>query len=505
MKNFLILVLILIFSLAQAQKRYWVCFADKSDNYPPAYPFVSPQTLQNRQNLGLPAIQWTDFPVRVSYVDSITKLGAKIRVYSRWLNAVSAYLPDKELDKIKNLGFVVSVEPIHSFHVSCSKSDEPEFGTALTQMKGQAFFSAGVDGSGVTIGVIDAGFYKADKDPYLKHLFENQQILGFMDYVSPNKRDFFGVSNDNSTHGTTVLSNIAGRSKDYYKGLAPGAKFYLARTDDDDTEYRVEEDYWIAAMEWMDSLGVRLINTSLGYALGHTLPEEDYQPWQMDGKTTKITKAAQIAAKEKGLILINSAGNEGEEEKWRIIAAPADAQDVIAVGATNILGEKAGYSSIGPASLPYLKPDVSCFSLNGTSFSAPAVTGFVACLLQLKPNAKREEIVSVLQKSAHLYPYGNNFLGYGVPNAMKAINLIKSKPVESTAVVKNATGKKKYVINLKNKTLQRAILFHKENKTIVKTQTSTNQIKKGKLVIIRPENVAYTTVVAGEEVLEISW
>lgn len=452
--------------------------------------------------------QWTDFPVSKLYVDSLSKLVHKVRVHSKWLNAISVEASDQEINGLANISFVESIEKLSSNLILsyCSEAKDTDFGTAIFQMKADAFQKAGLIGENVIIGVIDAGFFKADRDPYLLHIFEEKRVLGYRDYVSPNKRDFFGISGDNSTHGTTVLSMIAGLNKSYQKGMATGAKFYLARTDDDDTEYRIEEDYWIAAIEWMDSLGVRLVNTSLGYALGHTLPEEDYQPWQMDGKTTKITKAAQIAAQEKGMILINSAGNEGEESRWGIIAAPADARDVISIGATNILGEKAGYSSIGTKELPYLKPEVSCFSLNGTSFSAPAITGFVACMLQLEPSMTREKVRDILQKSAHLYPYGNNYLGYGIPNAKKAYDLLTlqaHKPLSPS--LKKAVGKTKIHIKLQNKTTNRVILFHKEDPRIVKLQVSSNSINKGKLMLTKPKGVTHTTVVAGEEVIEVVW
>jgi subtilisin family serine protease len=504
-KIFVLALLFLNFSLC-AQSKYWVFFKNKPHCQDTTTPLVSAQSLENRISLGLPTRQWTDIPVNQSYVDSLLNYVKKIRVYSKWLNGISIETTENEIEKIVKFPFVSSVEKIRGSFISTSKSNNPEYGTAISQMKAEAFAKAGASGKGVTVGVIDAGFFKADKDPYLTHLFEEGRVLGYKDYVSPSKKDFFGVSGDNSTHGTTVLSMIAGLSKSYQKGMAIGAKFYLARTDDDDTEYRIEEDYWIAAMEWMDSLGVRLINTSLGYALGHTLPEEDYQTWQMDGKTTKITKAAQIAAQEKGMILVNSAGNEGQELRWGIISAPADAKDVISVGATNILGEKADYASIGSKELPYVKPNIACFSLNGTSFSAPAITGFVACMLELEPSLKREKVIEILQSSAHLYPFANNYLGYGIPNAEKAVNLLKSKDYNlPIASKKKASGKNKIQISLKNKTTQRVIFFHKENETFVKTQTSGSSIKKGKISLEKPSGIRFTTIVAGEEVFEVIW
>jgi subtilisin family serine protease len=251
--------------------------------------------------------------------------------------------------------------------------EKAQMAPVMSQVQANAFLKEGITAKDVTIGVIDAGFYGADSSLSLSQIFSNDRILGIRDYVKPGRAGdllFSTAESFSDMHGTEVLAAIAGIDyKDQIQyGMATNAKFYLARTDYSLREYRGEEDNWIAAMEWMDSLGVRLINTSLGYAKGFSDPRENYTPSQMDGKTSAISRAAQIASDQKGIMLIVSAGNEGDDKSWGIVSAPADAKGVLSVGATNgKLWNRIGYSSTGPEFLPYVKPNVSCFSLYGTS------------------------------------------------------------------------------------------------------------------------------------------
>jgi hypothetical protein len=288
-------------------------------------------------------------------------------------------------------------------------------------------------------------------------------------------------------------------------GMAVNSKFYLARTENEAKEYRGEEDNWIMAMEWMDSLGVRLINTSLGYSINMDDPKDNYKKEEMNGKTARISKAAQIAYDEKGIFLVVSAGNEGSKtSSWKIISAPADAEGVLSVGATDVSWERIDYSSIGPDFLPYLKPNVSCFSLYGTSFSAPAVTGFVACMMERDSMLSNKELKAIIQKSGHLYPYGNNYLGYGVPQAGKAIKLIDDKSHEFGNYTEKLVGGKKFRLKFDEHISKEAILFHKKNKTIVLEQSSI-PVKKGKIQVKRVPGATQTTVSVGVEVFEIIW
>ena len=203
------------------------------------------------------------------------------------------------------------------------------------------------------------------------------------------------------------------------------------------------------------------------------------------------------------MLIVVSAGNEGDDRSWRIISTPADAKGVLAIGATNArLWNRIGYSSIGPESLPYLKPNVSCFSLYGTSLSAPVITGFAACVMQANPKLTNKEVMDIIEKSSHLYPYGNNFIGYGVPQASRAIALLKNQPLAATARSVKATGKS---ITLPVTTSELLVsVFHKKDAQHVLQQEAA-KIVGGKLTLRRENGEKQTTIDLKQEVIEVIW
>ena len=223
----------------------------------------------------------------------------------------------------------------------------------------------------------------------------------------------------------------------------------------------------------------------------------------MDGHTSLISRAAQIAADKKGILIIVSAGNEGDDRSWRIISTPADAQGVLAIGATNgRLWNRIGYSSIGPENLPYLKPNVACFSLYGTSLSAPVITGYAACIMQANPKLTNKQVMDIIEKSSHLYPYGNNYIGYGVPQASRALALLRNQELPPTARSIKATGK---VMALAVDTSDPQVsIFHKKDATHVLQQESS-KVTNGKLTLRRLSDEKQTTVDLKKEVIEVIW
>ncbi|WP_089680702.1 S8 family serine peptidase [Catalinimonas alkaloidigena] len=488
-------------------EKYWIFLTDKDLAATPA---ISAQTRANRQHQGLPLFQWTDVPLQAAYVQALQHEGVQIVCRSRWLNAVSAYLTDAQQTALRQLPFVKEVRPLRG-QLQLAETEPTETtrwaSPASQQMASPFFETEKLTGKGVVVGVIDAGFYRAHQSPTLRHLFEAGQILQFRDFVNPTKADFFGTSETaQDAHGTSVLNMITGWDEEKHEryGFAPDAQFYLARTDHGNDEFRGEEDYWMAAMEWMDSLGVRLINTSLGYALGFDNPQENYRPEEMDGQTSTIVKAARIATEEKGILLVVSAGNDGDNRHWRYISTPADAPGVLAVGATwQDVWKKMGYSGIGPAFLPYLKPDVACYSLTGTSFSAPVITGFVACLMQKAPHLTNAQLMELVRRSAHLYPYGNNYVGYGVPQADRALQWLAKTPPSASAREVRVKGDH-YHLKLRHAHENEVLLFHKRDATQVVDQT-TARVRRHALDIARPDGVARTTIDLQTEVIELVW
>jgi len=496
-----------MFASAEGAK-YWIYFKDKDLNQPPA---VSQQTLKNRELMGLPLADETDLPVKFEYVSALQQASVRVINHSRWLNAVSAEISPENLARVRELSFVKGIEKMDSDFFIARSAPIPSpsmLAPVMEQVQSNVFTSQRLTGKGVTIGVIDAGFYGADSSDLLRHLFTRNKVLGIRDYVKPHQRgeELYSTAESYSDmHGTEVLSAIAGIDKrdEVQYGLALNSKFYLARTDYSLREWRGEEDNWIAALEWMDSLGVRLINTSLGYARGFTDPTENYDPSQMDGKSTAITRAAQVAADKKGILLVVSAGNEGEDKTWRVITAPADAKGVLSVGATNQhQWTRIGYSSIGPESLDYLKPNVSCYSLYGTSLSAPVITGFAACLMEHSPELTNKELIDIIERSAHLYPYGNNYVGYGVPQASRALELVKNSSLPNRNIRITATGRS---VDLPVNTTERIVpIYRKKNeKDVIAQQTAT--VVNGKVSLRRQSQERYTTIDLKNYAVEVVW
>lgn len=281
---------------------------------------------------------------------------------------------------------------------------------------------AGFSGQGMTIAVVDAGFMGVDK----MDAMSNVRILGQRDFVNPS-----GTVYDSGMHGTAVLSCIAMNRPYEMMGTAPEAEFYLFRTEDEDSEQTVEQDYWAAAVECADSAGVDVINTSLGYvALDH--PHMAYRMCELDGQHALISRQAGRLA-DKGIVLTCSAGNEGDES-WKKIGVPADADGILTVGAVDEDALLTNFSSVGNTSDGRVKPDVvamgkkSCVIMpnglqgnaNGTSFSSPIMCGMVACLWQACPTLTAHQLIELVRSAGDRYDCPDNIYGYGLPDMWAA-------------------------------------------------------------------------------------
>lgn len=415
------IVLIGLITSGQAQIKYWVSFSDKGPEIEDHSPWVSQKTYAQRAMLGLPEWQFTDLPIYSPYIEELEARGGQIITTSRWLNAASVLMDDQVCDLLLELPFIIEVVPqaVGGFVTTLSPEiDSLSMVYALEQIHAEEFIGRGVTGKGVDVGIIDAGFIKAPNNPFLGHAFEGEKVRAWRDWITKNRETpYEGMDSFLDGHGTTVWQMVGGVDTldNEYSGIATDANYYLARTEHGSMEYRGEQDLWISALEWLDSLGVRLVNCSLGYARGFDDPAENYEPGQMDGQS-KIAEGVRIAIEEKGMVVVVSAGNDGNDLTWRYLSTPAEVPGAITVGATNQkVWSKAGYSGIGPEYLPFVKPDVSLFSATGTSFSAPVVTGIIAGMLQLDSTLSPKQVQRVLQMSGH-NPLANNFVGYGVPD-----------------------------------------------------------------------------------------
>ena len=374
---------------------------------------------------------------------------------------------------------------------------------SLKMIHADAFFKQGLRGKDVKIGILDIGFAGINKDTALSHLVRNDQIVFIKDFLPAHKISMYRYG-----HGTMVIKYLAGMYPDdslYDGSLARDASFYLvrpaagagAKEDARNDEFNIDT----ALME-LHGMGVRLVNMSIGFWNEYTKEDENYSPEQMDGESTNISKICEKWAK-KGMIIVNSAGNTGEYA-WRIIWAPADAQGVIAVGADRFTDKvfKASYSGIGNPDVSYVKPDVITYSPYGTSFTAPIITGVIACILQKDSSLTLSQVKEILFRSASLYPYPNNFVGYGIPDAQKIVTLLENPQKDLSHVKVVHVQEEEFTIHTSSKNI---VVFDKVNDYIVRRQR-IREASDGLIVIKRKRNVVRTTVAIGlDQAWEIFW
>ena len=430
--------------LAQnAQDKYWVFFNDK-----PACEAVSIESVlskraiarRERQSI---AFQASDFPVDPNYIQAIEAMGIPVLQRSKWLNGVSVRIEESQRARIAALPFVRSVKPISKVIV---EYDAPEvqarFGynpgftkNQLTMIGLDQMHQNGFNGKGVLISVMDNGFRNADKNPALQHLFATNRIVATHDFVN-NETNVFNEGD----HGQWVLTILAGWLENgddpnyWFYGSAHGASFILCQTEDNTQEVHQEEDNWVAAMEYADSIGADIFSTSLGYRGFDN--GDDYGYAGLDGNTAIITIAADLAA-SKGIVVVNSAGNSGQGK----MLAPSDGDSVISVGAVDSARVIAGFSSRGPTIDGRIKPDISAMGAgtsfiqntgilsrgNGTSFSCPVASGMAACILQSAPNTPNMVLYDAIIRSADRYENPDTNYGYGIPYAPKAYQILTEK------------------------------------------------------------------------------
>jgi serine protease AprX len=462
----LVLILFLVFPFTGgAQTYYWIGFANKtgttfSIENPSQY--LSGRAIQRREKQQI-AIDSFDLPVNASYVRQVLELRATFYNSSKWLNGVTIKTDSANFaERALKLAFVREVKVVkrdlNSNKSLKNKFLEPESGIEFSpidtsvygpsiyqvgQLNGQYLHKNNFRGQGKQIAVIDNGFYKANEFTAFDSLWANRQILGTRDFVNPTSNIF-----DENWHGMSVLSIIGGNIPGLLIGTAPNADYWLIRSEDAASEFLIEEYNWASAAEFADSVGVDVINTSLGYTtfddstMNHTYSD-------MNGHTIPVTKAANVAA-SRGMLVFAAAGNEGDKS-WKYIIAPSDGDLIIAVGSVNKNGIPAPFTSFGPASDGDIKPNVAGVGWNtviersdgfvgtgsGASFSSPVLTGMAACLWQANPNATALQVKAAIEKSANLYNNPDPLLGYGIPDFQLADQILKLSGVDLTEINKN--------------------------------------------------------------------
>ena len=439
-KQALFLLLILFSNSIFSQQRYAVSFTDKNNStYSVNNPqqFLSQKAIERRVRQGINIVE-EDLPVNQNYINSVVAQGAILCNKSKWMNLIVVKVLDTNiLASINNLPFVSGMTLIKSNNAQSIKNsrvsnkffvettNELDYGLASDQIKimeGEFLHNKGYTGSGVTIAVIDAGYRNVNSISAFSHLRNENRLLGSWDFVNNNDSVF-----EDHRHGTMVLSTMAGVKSGEIIGTAPDANYWLLRSEDAATETISEEYNWMAAAEFADSVGADVINSSLGYTTFDD-STDNHTYADMDGITTVITRAADIAF-SKGMLVVNSAGNSGGD-LWYYIGAPADAFNVLSVGAVEHDGSHVRFSSHGPSFDGRIKPNVATIGSSsamvdengivgynsGTSFSSPEMAGMAASLWQAFPNKTNLEIKTAIEKSAHQYNSPDDEIGYGIPN-----------------------------------------------------------------------------------------
>lgn len=413
-------------ALVLADKPYWVFFGSDATGPPVQFTSRANARLSERGSLTQPG----SLAVSPDYLSQLRSAGFKIRHVSRFLNAVSVEINnDDQLAFLDQLTFISSVQAVAqrvnttpdqaNIDQQLARGSGLSYGSSYTQnqmLNIPALHDMGYDGSGVLIGVFDTGF-RTDHP-----VFDKLEVTAQYDFID-HETDVSGVGHD---HGINVLSALGGYAYGELIGPAYSASYLLARTEDDTSETRAEEDNWVAALEWADSLGVDIVSSSVNYRLFDD-PADNYPFSAIDGQTAIISRAANIAA-ARGILVVNSNANEGPSDGS--VWPPADSPHVLGVGSVNSQGIISYFSSRGPTYDGRIKPDVVAMGTAvymasgvndfiqgyGTSFSTPLVAGLAALLLQAHPELAPDSIITLFQKHGDNSENPDNAYGYGIPD-----------------------------------------------------------------------------------------
>ena len=411
--------------------------------------YLSPRAIERRRRQGID-VDSTDLPLSPLYLEEITAQGVTIVSRSKWNNTVLVSGSDEQrLEDLQQLSCVVVARKVWTSPDSVLPPPRRErmaplmhkwdtiaacrHGQARRQIDmvgGAALHEAGYTGQGVMIAVMDGGFMNADQI----RAFMSMNRVGVKDFVVPVSPDIFAEMK----HGTEVLSVMAANLPGVYVGTAPDAGYLLLRCEDNSGESLAEEDFWAAAAEYADSMGTDIINCSVGFH-DFDCHTDDFDYAALDGRTAMISRTASMLA-DKGIVMVCSAGNDGMET-WKKINFPADARDVLTVGAVADNGVNAAFSSIGPTADGRVKPDLMATGSPttvitgrgtvgkdvGTSFAAPIISGLTACLWQALPSLTAHELIDLVRSSADRYAAPDNIFGYGIPRFDVALEKLRTK------------------------------------------------------------------------------
>lgn len=454
----LLTIITIVVSANDKEQKYWIYFTTK-DNITLSKSFsveailqftgASERALKRRAKVSQETVSTEDIPVSKSFLDELKERGITIENTSRWFNAVTAYLTQTQFQRIQTLPFIRSIEPVRIFtrrelpnnippflknQSSSTDPDSQLYGNSIDQMNlinAIAVHKIGIKGRGVLVGMLDTGFRWK-----IHEAMKNIKVIAEYDFIQKDSvtANDVGDSGSQDSHGTSTMSLVGGYKEGKLVSPAYNAQFILGKTEYVPTETHIEEDNWVAGLEWMEQNGADVVSSSLGYNEFPQDPGKDYVYADMNGRTAVTSKAAIIAAR-KGVVVVNAMGNEGSAA-WHYMITPADADSIISVGAVNSNGTVAGFSSFGPTSDGRTKPDVSAHGVgtycavpstsgydfpSGTSMATPLVAGVAAMILSARPELTPVQVRDALRTTANNSSSPNNSIGWGIINAYNAV------------------------------------------------------------------------------------
>ncbi len=420
--------------------------------------YLSSKSIQRRSQQQI-AIDSTDLPVNTSYINQIINQGVSFHSSSKWMNGITVITNDSSLmglirplsfvKRVEYTGKILTAQPAPALRTKrMDPEDEQEFehdvepvyefeygyaAAQLNQLNGKALHDVGYTGKDILIGVLDAGFRNVDTNPAFDSLRIQNRLSGVKNIINPSANVY-----QEDTHGANVLSIMAGNLPGQFVGVAPHASYWLIQTEYVPTEYMVEVDFWVRGLEFADSLGVDIVNSSLGYTQFDDA-SMNFTYADMNGQVSRASRAAFLASR-KGIIVCTSAGNDGNKA-WKYISSPADADGILTVGAVNSSGTIAAFSSFGPTADSRIKPEVCAtgwgttlvdlngnlvFNGNGTSYSSPIIAGLAACYLQYcKEQLPQSYSVDLIRQhiinSTDRFSSPDNQYGYGIPDFQQVL------------------------------------------------------------------------------------
>ena len=448
---------LIVFVSAQDATCYRIYLSDKNNTpYSIDNPseYLSQRAIDKRERFNIPITE-QDLPINPEYKQQILALHPRMQplAVSKWMNTFTVYCPDSTVvPQILNLPFVDSIMAVGAYVLNDAPSAKiPEIQPSIVQNtliptknsldygygfgqiafhNGHLLHEAGFLGEGMLIAVIDGGFYGIETISFFQEMVNDGRFYGHYSLM-PDFMDTW-ISGWSEIHGTLVTSTIAANTSGELIGTAPAASYALIHTEWVGSEELVEEDFWANGAEIADSIGADVINSSLGYRSFPDFPQSDITYADMDGLSSIASRCATILG-QKGVIVCIAAGNDGDNQYYHI-GRPADAVDILCVGASTVDSVIAGFSSHGPSYDGRVKPDITSVGVNtycyypenllitenGTSLATPVATGLCACLWQAMPQYTASEMMQIIRENSHLYNHPNTEYGYGIPDFYKA-------------------------------------------------------------------------------------